>query len=221
MDAKSKRQKTISDQRRALVLVAAERVALRMGLEQSSMREIAKEAGYTPGALYAYFESRDHLMCALLEQVVHRLTTAVSAVRPGKAGNEALMAAKASAWMVHLQRHAIDRQLLLYFFAGLGRANGNDPQIQGLRRAVRQTLLPVIEAVTPQEDHADSELDAILAQGLGLIMVCGDDWTRTGGDGVIGAFLDYLHLRFVSGLIQKTVQADTSEPDVAQIDLFN
>jgi AcrR family transcriptional regulator len=57
---------------RALLLDAAERVFLRQGLQGSSVEEIAAEAGFTRGAFYSNFESKDELFVELLQDRVYR-----------------------------------------------------------------------------------------------------------------------------------------------------
>ena len=57
---------------RALLLDAAERVFLRRGLQGSSVEEIAAEAGFTRGAFYSNFESKDELFVELLQDRVYR-----------------------------------------------------------------------------------------------------------------------------------------------------
>jgi AcrR family transcriptional regulator len=54
------------------LLAAAERVFLRHGLQGSSVEEIAAEAGFTRGAFYSNFKSKDELFVALLQDRVYR-----------------------------------------------------------------------------------------------------------------------------------------------------
>jgi AcrR family transcriptional regulator len=56
---------------RARLLDAAERVFLRRGLQGSSVEEIAAEAGFTRGAFYSNFESKDKLFVELLHVRVY------------------------------------------------------------------------------------------------------------------------------------------------------
>jgi AcrR family transcriptional regulator len=56
---------------RAGLLDAAERVFLRRGLQGSSVEEIAAEAGFTRGAFYSNFESKDELFVELLHARVY------------------------------------------------------------------------------------------------------------------------------------------------------
>jgi AcrR family transcriptional regulator len=48
------------------LLAAARRVFVRRGFHQSSLDEIAEEAGYTKGAVYSNFDGKDDLFLALL-----------------------------------------------------------------------------------------------------------------------------------------------------------
>jgi AcrR family transcriptional regulator len=57
---------------RGRLLDAAERVFLRRGLQGSSVEEIAAEAGFTRGAFYSNFESKDELFVELLQDRVYR-----------------------------------------------------------------------------------------------------------------------------------------------------
>jgi AcrR family transcriptional regulator len=57
---------------RQLLLDAAERVFLRRGLQGSSVEEIAAEAGFTRGAFYSNFKSKEELFVELLQDRVYR-----------------------------------------------------------------------------------------------------------------------------------------------------
>jgi AcrR family transcriptional regulator len=57
---------------RSRLLDAAEHVFLRRGLEGSSVEEIAAEAGFTRGAFYSNFQSKDELFVELLQDRVYR-----------------------------------------------------------------------------------------------------------------------------------------------------
>jgi AcrR family transcriptional regulator len=63
---KEKQQET-----RARLLDAAERVFLRRGFQGSSVEEIAAEAGFTRGAFYSNFKSKDELFVELLHARIY------------------------------------------------------------------------------------------------------------------------------------------------------
>jgi AcrR family transcriptional regulator len=55
---------------RARLIQSAEKVFARDGFEAAKLEEIAKDAGYTRGAFYANFESKEDLFLALLEKEI-------------------------------------------------------------------------------------------------------------------------------------------------------
>src|SRR3984885_16001457 len=74
--ARSIRAKPVSSQRarteatRSKLLEAAEQIFARDGFEAARLEDIAAEAGYTRGAFYANFKSKEDIFFALLEMWV-------------------------------------------------------------------------------------------------------------------------------------------------------
>jgi len=65
-------RKEKQEETRRRLLDAAERVFLRRGLQGSSVEEISAEAGFTRGAFYSNFKSKDELFVELLQDRVYR-----------------------------------------------------------------------------------------------------------------------------------------------------
>jgi len=59
--------KTVED-RREQIVEAALRVFARKGFAEASNKDIAREAGITPGLIYHYFESKEALLKAIFEE---------------------------------------------------------------------------------------------------------------------------------------------------------
>jgi AcrR family transcriptional regulator len=78
LNAKLQRQQAMVNTRRAMVLDAARAVFVESGLERMSIREIARRAGYTPGAIYAFYDGKQALLAALLEEILDRVGQAVA-----------------------------------------------------------------------------------------------------------------------------------------------
>jgi AcrR family transcriptional regulator len=53
---------------RSLLMAAASKVCARHGLEQASIDQVAEEAGFTKGAFYANFRSKEELFLAMLDE---------------------------------------------------------------------------------------------------------------------------------------------------------
>jgi len=66
-----------SEATRARLILAAEKIFARDGFEAAKLEEIASEAGYTRGAFYANFESKEDLFFALLEAQISSRINAV------------------------------------------------------------------------------------------------------------------------------------------------
>ena len=63
------------------ILLAAREVLLERGAADLSLREIARRAGFSPGALYKYFDSKDDLVKALADRAMKALLDVLVRVR--------------------------------------------------------------------------------------------------------------------------------------------
>ena len=77
--SRGERRDAITEAKKAIILRAARTIFERDGLEAASIRAIAQAAGYTPGALYGYFPSKEHIYAALLGESLARLHTVTHA----------------------------------------------------------------------------------------------------------------------------------------------
>ena len=75
--ARRPRTETQAETRRHL-LDAAQRLFADHGLQQTTVAEIARTAGYTTGAIYANFERKEHLAVAVLERNIGRTEHALA-----------------------------------------------------------------------------------------------------------------------------------------------
>lgn len=69
-----KRTETEVQWRRERILAASAVVFQRVGFAAATMEEIAREAEYSPAALYNYFRSKEEIIVAAIEQVVDQMT---------------------------------------------------------------------------------------------------------------------------------------------------
>ena len=73
-------KQALADVRRRAVLDAARSAFFDLGMEKTSMREIAQRAGYTVGAIYSYFASKEEVYGALLSESLERLNAQVQEI---------------------------------------------------------------------------------------------------------------------------------------------
>lgn len=81
------------EEMRSLICRAAMKIFLEEGFEKASIRRIAEEIEYTPGAIYSYFEDKDAILFALHTEGFARLRQEllrVNGQRPAFARLEAL-----------------------------------------------------------------------------------------------------------------------------------
>ena len=79
-----KKDKFINEQdieTKQLLLKSAEKFFLEYGYQAAPLRKIASEAGFTPGALYGYFSSKEELFYALTDPMVQRLMGILDDIR--------------------------------------------------------------------------------------------------------------------------------------------
>jgi AcrR family transcriptional regulator len=74
-------------QTRERLLDAAERVFLRRGLQGSSVEEISAEAGFTRGAFYSNFDSKEEMFVELLQDRVYRQYAAIAVEAQAQPGS--------------------------------------------------------------------------------------------------------------------------------------
>ncbi|WP_119154795.1 TetR/AcrR family transcriptional regulator [Caldimonas tepidiphila] len=182
---RERRQRAVSEARRDLILDAARSAFLESGLEGVSMREIARRAGYTAGALYTYFASKEEVYAALLDESLERLLRRVAPAAgaapagrmPAAARREAAEAAlrsSARAFFEFYAENPRDLDLGFYLFHGM-RPRGLTPGLnERLNARLRDALAPAraaMEALGLDEEEAQTELTALFAHIVGLLVL--------------------------------------------------
>jgi len=165
----SQRRQALHDHKRAAILGAARRVITRSGLDGAKMREIAREADYTPGALYAYYPSKDHLLVDLAGQA---LGLAARSIRAGADRDGAEGA------LQQLHRHFTDLPqdfdlLLTVLQSKLGDIL-DEETARTLNGRFIAALTPIAEALIADgasADHANKSAVARASQVLGVLML--------------------------------------------------
>ena len=177
MQAKLQRQQTINDSRRAHMLDAARSVFERLGIEGASIREIAKQAGYTPGAIYTYFDNKEAIYGALLAESLERLNAAVNAA--GVSGSaevspSEMLDAKASAWFGFFAANPRDLDLGFYLVQGLQPRGLTAELNYQLNDRLHDALRPceaALQAMGLNAEDALRENTSLFAHGVGLLLL--------------------------------------------------
>jgi AcrR family transcriptional regulator len=78
MEHRSRRER--HEDTRAAILAATREVLLDKGLDNLSLREVARRAGYSPASLYEYFDGKEALVTAVGAEALERLAAELLAV---------------------------------------------------------------------------------------------------------------------------------------------
>ena len=168
-NAAERRREDLRDMKRKSILAAARRVCDEGGPEALTMRAVAGEAGYAPGAVYSYFAGIDELAIALtaeeLGHLARRMREAAEraegpAAALEAAAREALKATAGNAPHVRLAGRLMSAQVLP---ADLDRA------VTGRLIAILETLGGPLRAATGLEgEAAHREILCLAALLIGL-----------------------------------------------------
>lgn len=193
--ARQRRHAVLADARRQLVLEAARATFLELGMEKTGMREIAQRAGYTPGAIYSYFPSKEALYGALLEESLQRLDQRVQAACAGSARPADRLRAAATAFFDFYRENPRDLDLGFYLFQGL-QPRGLTPELdRALNRRLQDALQPMqeaLEALGLPAPVALRETTALFAHIVGLLLLSHTGRIRMFRQAPGDLFADYL-----------------------------
>ena len=205
------RRRAVADLRKLHVLVAARSAFFELGLEGASMREIAKRAGYTAGALYSYFSSKEEIYAALLGESLESLNARVDGAaveianagsRPGaKARAEATLRAKAGAFFDFYHENPRDLDLGFYLLPGM-QPRGLTPELnKRLNGRLRDALAPTQEALMAigcDPKQAEQEIAALFAHIVGLLLL-----SHTGRIRMFSGESSALFARYLNNMVEQ------------------
>ena len=204
MQAKTERQQAMTVVRRALVLDAARAVFEKLGIEGASIREIARAAGYTPGAIYFYYDSKEAIYGALLAESLERLNDKVAQAGTGALDPAAQLEAKASAWFDFYADNPRELDLGFYLVQGMRPRGLNATLNEQLNSRLRDALQPceaALQALGLTGEAALRETTALFAHGVGLLLL-----KHTGRIRMFGQDATLLFDAYVIGLLERVRQ---------------
>lgn len=181
---KSSRNTAVNALKRDLIREAAKRVFLARGLSAASVREIALQAGYTTGAIYFHYASKEDIYADVLSGSLSALHEAVSAAAVGETDAVRSLTAAYRAFVAFYRANPRDLTLGLYLFEGAGPRGLNAK----LNRDLNEKFLGVMQvfdaglaaAGVPRRD-CRVEAVAIFNEMIGLLIAA-----NTGRLGVFG-----------------------------------
>lgn len=204
-ESRAVRESVLNQARRTLILDAARSAFFELGLDGASLREIAKRAGYTPGAIYSYFANLEEIYGALLGESLQRLNQVVETAKGAGKSSSAkaidLLRAKAEAFYVFYRDNPKELDLGFYLFDGV-KPRGLTPELnQQLNEQLMAALRPVqvqLEALGLSADESVIETSAVFAHIVGVLVV-----NNTGRIRLFKQNPDSLFERYMKLLIQR------------------
>ncbi len=204
-----KRRKAVRAFKRAAILDAAKRVFAEKGLEGASLRLIAAEAGYTPGAIYYHYPDKEHVYGDILMDSLGALGRAVKQAAAGAASPEARLRAAARAFFAYYRDHPEELDLSFYLERGI-KPRGLTPelnrQLNGRLIAILQVIADALGALgqagagQTSVDEANIETVALAGQLCGVLLMDRSGRLKTLGfapAGLVDRYLDQLVARLV------------------------
>ena len=156
-------------QTRRDLLDAAARVFVKRGFTGSSVEEISAEAGYTRGAFYSNFRSKNELFVELLHDRVYTRYTEMT--QEGLQGRPPTLR-ETGEMLAAIQAKAEGRWIWRLWFECLAQA-GRDEELRELAATFwqgnRERIANLIETALPQhKDRAKAIATALIALDIGL-----------------------------------------------------
>jgi AcrR family transcriptional regulator len=173
-DPRKRRNQALADVRRELLLDAARAAFFELGMEKASIREIAQRAGYTPGAIYSYFASKEEVYGALLGESLDRLNACTQEAQRKAATDVDRLRSTARAFFDFYRENPRDLDLGFYLFQGM-KPRGLTPELnETLNARLRSSLQPSHDAMQRlgmPAPRALQEVTALFAHAVGLLVL--------------------------------------------------
>ncbi len=154
------------EERRQVLVEAAWRVIARLGIEHTTTREIARESGYSAGALAHYFPTRDSILRAALERADADVERRIRAI-PGD------LAPLAALKQVLLQGLPLDatREMELTLYANFLTRALNQPALRSLKRHDHDRWRAAVLRYVSRARDAGELSDAMPAADIADVLV--------------------------------------------------
>jgi AcrR family transcriptional regulator len=189
------RRRAVNDYRREIILAAARRVFAAQGLEGASLRAIAQEAGYTHGALYFHYASKEEIYGDLLAGSLDRLLNAVRAGVPMMAAPDERLRCAALAFFDYYRDRPDDLDLGFYLFRGmkpLGLTRELNAELNGKLRTILAEWEQALRDLGLAADAAQRETVALFGHAVGLLLLVHTGRMRTLGFDARELMADYV-----------------------------
>lgn len=169
------RRRAVHDFKRGAILEAARRVFAAQGLEGATIRAIAEEAGYSAGAIYAYYPAKEEIYGEIVAQSLGQAGQAVKRAWARETSPEARFKDVVGAYYGYYREHAQEFELGLYLSQGGRRAQLSAERERLINGRLIATLQIFAKAVADlgalSSEEINRETVGILSQLEGILVL--------------------------------------------------
>ncbi len=198
-EARSQRKAALSEQRREHILAGARAVFAEEGLERATMRRIADACGYTPAAIYFYFEGKEEIYASILKGVLQELDTLLRTATESGGSSEEMARRALTSLFDYYRSRPREFELSYYLFGGVQPRGLTSSLNRELNQLLEQILGRVTDTLAPLGSFSQNELwqeaVACLAHLSGVALLAHSGRLKTvkvEGDALQTAYIDQL-----------------------------
>jgi len=187
MNARTRRRRLRTAERRALILDAAGRLFGERGFDRTRLDDVAAASGVTKPILYRHFDGKQDLYLALLRR--HRDDLASFAVAiPDQGGVDERLRSVLELWFAYVEAHT-------YAWRMLFRDTGGGPEVQAFRLEVHARARAVLAAIirsmseSPIPRRELEPLAELLSMGMASLVLWWMDNPGADRDAIIDAIV--------------------------------
>jgi TetR/AcrR family transcriptional regulator, repressor for uid operon len=197
----------IQQARREHILDAAERCFARAGFHRTTMQDICKQAGVSPGALYVYFDSKEALIAGIAERDRAEFADRLA----GVAEAPDFLAALKELGEHYFVREAKPSHLMCI---EIGLESTRNPRIAEIHRSVDEFVSTSFETLFQRlkdEGHIAPDLPIPVVVRMFSVIADGMFWRRAVDPAFDGAALVPATLDLMVGLLKPVPHGSTQE----------
>ncbi len=199
----------IQQARRDHILDAAEKRFARAGFHRTTIQDICKEAGISPGALYVYFDSKEALIAGICERDRAAFGERLAALADAP---DFLAALKELGEHYFVHQPAYKSQLCLE----IGLESTRNPRVGEIHRSVDEFIGTGFERLFQRmKDEGRIAPDMDIPALVGVLSVIGDGlfWRRVVDPAFDGRALVPTTVEVLAGLLKPVAQATPETED--------
>ena len=171
--ARTRRKAAVDGVKRDLIKVAAKATFAETGLERASVREIARKAGYTTGAIYFHYASKEDLYADILSDSLDALRARVDQASSGNMPPAAALDGAFRALVGFYNDNPRDLDLSLYLFNGMTPSGLTPALNRALNDKLRATMAVFrrhLARAGVDEAHLTVEAAGLFNEMIGMLV---------------------------------------------------